>query len=436
MKVLIFKNIIKKKRAGEKLNREEISFFVKNFTDGKIPDYQASALLMAICVNGMDDEETKNLTFAMIESGKVFDFSNINIPLADKHSTGGVGDKTTFIVTPLFAAMGGAAIKMSGRGLGHTGGTADKIESIPGIKISLSEKEIINQIEKIGACMITQSENIALADKKIYALRDATETVDSIPLIASSIMSKKIACGSDVIVLDVKFGNGAFMKTKEQAEKLAKVMINIGKSANKKVSAILSDMNQPLGNNVGNSLEIIEALNVLKNKGDKRLEELSVNLAANMYSLSFNEDFENSISLAQSKLHDLSAYNKFCEIIGFQNGDIGYLENTEKFDKAKYELKIYAETNGYIERIETEQIGNIALMLGAGRKSKEDKINLTAGLVFNKKIGDKINKGDLLVTLYGDNEKILKEEKDEFLQSIHLSRKKPPIQSVIYKILD
>lgn len=436
MKVLISKNIIKKKRAGEKLNREEIYFFVKNFTDGKIPDYQASALLMAICVNGMDDEETKNLTFAMIESGKVFDFSNINIPLADKHSTGGVGDKTTFIVTPLFAAMGGAAIKMSGRGLGHTGGTADKIESIPGIKISLSEKEIINQIEKIGACMITQSENIALADKKIYALRDATETVDSIPLIASSIMSKKIACGSDVIVLDVKFGNGAFMKTKEQAEKLAKVMINIGKSANKKVSAILSDMNEPLGNNVGNSLEIIEALNVLKNKGDKRLEELSVNLAAKMYSLSFNEDFENSVSLAQSKLHDLSAYNKFCEIIGFQNGDISYLENTEKFDKAKYELKIYAKTDGYIDRIETEQIGNIALMLGAGRKSKEDKINLTAGLVFNKKIGDKINKGDLLVTLYGDNEKILKEEKDEFLQSIHLSRKKPPIQSVIYKILD
>lgn len=436
MKVLIFKNIIKKKRAGEKLNKEEIYFFVKNFTDGKIPDYQASALLMAICVNGMDDEETKNLTFAMIESGKVFDFSNINIPLADKHSTGGVGDKTTFIVTPLFAAMGGATIKMSGRGLGHTGGTADKIESIPGIKISLSEKEIINQIEKIGACMITQSENIALADKKIYALRDATETVDSIPLIASSIMSKKIACGSDVIVLDVKFGNGAFMKTKDQAEKLAKVMINIGKSANKKVSAILSDMNEPLGNNVGNSLEIIEALNVLKNKGDKRLEELSVNLAAKMYSLSFNEDFENSVSLAQSKLHDLSAYNKFCEIIGFQNGDISYLENTEKFDKAKYELKIYAKTDGYIDRIETEQIGNIALMLGAGRKSKEDKINLTAGLVFNKKIGDKINKGDLLVTLYGDNEKILKEEKDEFLQSIHLSRKKPPIQSVIYKILD
>ncbi len=436
MKVLIFKNIIKKKRAGEKLNREEIYFFVKNFTDGKIQDYQASALLMAICVNGMDEEETKNLTFAMIESGKVFDFSNINIPLADKHSTGGVGDKTTFIVTPLFAAMGGAAIKMSGRGLGHTGGTADKIESIPGIKISLSEKEIINQIEKIGACMITQSENIALADKKIYALRDATETVDSIPLIASSIMSKKIACGSDVIVLDVKFGNGAFMKTKEQAEKLAKVMINIGKSANKKVSAILSDMNEPLGNNVGNSLEIIEALNVLKNKGDKRLEELSVNLAAKMYSLSFNEDFENSVSLAQSKLHDLSAYNKFCEIIGFQNGDISYLENTEKFDKAKYELKIYAKTDGYIDRIETEQIGNITLMLGSGRKSKEDKINLTAGLVFNKKIGDKINKGDLLVTLYGDNEKILKEEKDEFLQSIHLSRKKPPIQSVIYKILD
>lgn len=436
MKVLIFKNIIKKKRAGEKLNREEIYFFVKNFIDGKIPDYQASALLMAICVNGMDEEETKNLTFAMIESGKVFDFSNINIPLADKHSTGGVGDKTTFIVTPLFAAMGGAAIKMSGRGLGHTGGTADKIESIPGIKISLSGKEIINQIEKIGACMITQSENIALADKKIYALRDATETVDSIPLIASSIMSKKIACGSDVIVLDVKFGNGAFMKTKEQAEKLAKVMINIGKSANKKVSAILSDMNEPLGNNVGNSLEIIEAVNVLKNKGDKRLEELSVNLAAKMYSLSFNEDFENSISLAQSKLHDLSAYDKFCEIIGFQNGDISYLENTEKFDKAKYELKIYAKTDGYIDRIETEQIGNIALMLGAGRKSKEDKINLTAGLVFNKKIGDKINKGDLLVTLYGDNEKILKEEKDEFLQSIHLSRKKPPIQSVIYKILD
>lgn len=436
MKVLIFKNIIKKKRAGEKLNREEIYFFVKNFTDGKIPDYQASALLMAICVNGMDDEETKNLTFSMIESGKVFDFSNINIPLADKHSTGGVGDKTTFIVTSLFAAMGGAAIKMSGRGLGHTGGTADKIESIPGIKINLSEKEIINQIEKIGACMITQSENIALADKKIYALRDATETVDSIPLIASSIMSKKIACGSDVIVLDVKFGNGAFMKTKEQAEKLAKVMINIGKSANKKVSAILSDMNEPLGNNVGNSLEIIEALNVLKNKGDKRLEELSVNLAAKMYSLSFNEDFENSISLAQSKLHDLSAYDKFCEIIGFQNGDISYLENTEKFDKAKYELKIYAKTEGYIDRIETEQIGNIALMLGAGRKSKEDKINLTAGLVFNKKIGDKINKDDLLVTLYGDNEKILKEEKDEFLQSIHLSRKKPPIQSVIYKILD
>lgn len=433
---MIFKNIIKKKRAGEKLNREEINFFVKNFTDGKIPDYQASALLMAICINGMDEEETKNLTFSMIESGKVFDFSNIKIPLADKHSTGGVGDKTTFIVTPLFATMGGAAIKMSGRGLGHTGGTADKIESIPGIKISLSEDEIINQIEKIGACMITQSENIALADKKIYALRDATETVDSIPLIASSIMSKKIACGSDVIVLDVKFGNGAFMKTKEQAEKLAKVMIKIGKSANKKVSAILSDMNQPLGNNVGNSLEIIEAVNVLKNQGDKRLEELSVNLAAKMYSLSFNVDFEKSILLAKSKLEDLSAYNKFCEIINFQNGDISYLENTEKFDQAKYELKIYAKKDGYIDKIETEQIGNIALMLGAGRKSKEDEINLTAGLVFNKKIGDKVNKGDLFVTLYSDNEKTLKEEKDEFLQSIHLSREKTPIQSVIYKILD
>ena len=433
---MIFKNIIKKKRAGEKLNIEEINFFVKNFTDGKIPDYQASALLMAICINGMDEEETNNLTFSMIESGKVFDFSNIKIPLADKHSTGGVGDKTTFIVTPLFASMGGAAIKMSGRGLGHTGGTADKIESIPGIKISLSENEIINQIEKIGACMITQSENIALADKKIYALRDATETVDSIPLIASSIMSKKIACGSDVIVLDVKFGNGAFMKTKEQAEKLAKVMINIGKSANKKVSAILSDMNQPLGNNVGNSLEIIEAVNVLKNQGDKRLEELSVNLAAKMYSLSFNVDFEKSILLAKSKLEDLSAYDKFCEIISFQNGDISYLENTDKFDKAKYELKIYAKKDGYIDKIETEQIGNIALMLGAGRKSKEDKINLTAGLVFNKKIGDKVNKGDLLLTLYGDNEKTLKEEKDEFLQSIHLSREKTPIQSVIYKILD
>lgn len=433
---MIFKNIIKKKRAGEKLNIEEINFFVKNFTDGKIPDYQASALLMAICINGMDEEETKNLTFSMIESGKVFDFSNIKISLADKHSTGGVGDKTTFIVTPLFASMGGAAIKMSGRGLGHTGGTADKIESIPGIKISLSEDEIINQIEKIGACMITQSENIALADKKIYALRDATETVDSIPLIASSIMSKKIACGSDVIVLDVKFGNGAFMKTKEQAEKLAKVMINIGKSANKKVSAILSDMNQPLGNNVGNSLEIIEAVNVLRNQGDKRLEELSVNLAAKMYSLSFNVDFEKSISLAKSKLEDFSAYNKFCEIISFQNGDISYLENTEKFDQAKYELKIYATKDGYIDKIETEQIGNIALMLGAGRKSKEDEINLTAGLVFNKKIGDKVNKGDLLLTLYGDNEKTLKEEKDEFLKSIHLSREKTPIQSVIYKILD
>ena len=433
---MIFKNIIKKKRAGEKLNIEEINFFVKNFTDGKIPDYQASALLMAICINGMDEEETKNLTFSMIESGKVFDFSNIKISLADKHSTGGVGDKTTFIVTPLFASMGGAAIKMSGRGLGHTGGTADKIESIPGIKISLSEDEIINQIEKIGACMITQSENIALADKKIYALRDATETVDSIPLIASSIMSKKIACGSDVIVLDVKFGNGAFMKTKEQAEKLAKVMINIGKSANKKVSAILSDMNQPLGNNVGNSLEIIEAVNVLRNQGDKRLEELSVNLAAKMYSLSFNVDFEKSISLAKSKLEDFSAYNKFCEIISFQNGDISYLENTEKFNQAKYELKIYATKDGYIDKIETEQIGNIALMLGAGRKSKEDEINLTAGLVFNKKIGDKVNKGDLLLTLYGDNEKTLKEEKDEFLKSIHLSREEPPIQSVIYKILD
>ncbi|MDO5014917.1 MAG: thymidine phosphorylase [Clostridia bacterium] len=430
-----FNEIIRKKRFSEKLNKDEIDFFVKHFTDGTIPDYQASALLMAICINGMDEEETYNLTFAMLKSGEILNFNTEKL-IADKHSTGGVGDKTTFIVTPLFAAMGGKSVKMSGRGLGHTGGTADKIESIPNIKINLTKSEILNQINKVGACMITQSENIAVADKKIYALRNATETVESNALIASSIMSKKLGCGADVIVLDVKFGSGAFMKTKEQAEKLAKIMINIGKEADKKVSVILSDMNIPLGYNIGNSLEIIEAIEVLKNNGDKRLRELSINLAAKMYSLAFSEKFETSLELANSKLSDLSAFNKFSEIIKAQGGDITYIEDTNKFKKAKHKKEIFALSSGYISKIDTQNIGKVSLILGAGRLQKTDVLDLSAGIILNKTLGDKIQKGELLATLHTDNSEKIEKAKNEFLKSIHISKNKPHIEPVIYKILD
>ena len=394
-------DIISKKRCGNKLTREELEFFINGYLDGSITDYQASALLMAICINSMDIDEITNLTELMLNSGEVLNFDKVSGFLVDKHSTGGVGDKTTLVVVPIVAAAGVKVAKMSGRGLGHTGGTIDKLEAIKGYNTSLDIESIIENVNSIGAVIVGQTGNLAPADKKLYALRDATATVESIPLIASSIMSKKLATNPDGIVLEVTVGSGAFMKNVEEAKKLAQIMIEIGKKFNKKVSAYITQMDVPLGYNIGNNIEIEEAIEVLSGNGNKELTNVCIELAAAMIAMSKKISVEDSRKIALDMLNSGNALKKFVEIVRNQGGKITDDAHID-FEKPKNRLDIFADKDGYISKLDALEIGKLSVILGAGREKKEDSIDMTAGIKLNKQYGEYIKKGEIIFSLYSD----------------------------------
>ena len=397
-------DIIAKKRDKQKLNKAEIDFFIKEYTNGSIADYQASALIMAIYINGMDEEEIANLTLAMAHSGDILDLSELG-NVVDKHSTGGVGDKVTLILAPIIASLGVPVAKMSGRGLGYTGGTIDKLESIPGYRTDVSEEEFIRNVKNIGISIIGQTLNLAPADKKIYALRDATSTTESIPLIASSIMSKKIAAGANKIVLDVTYGSGAFMKTKERAQELADTMIKIGKLANRETVAVITPMEQPLGKNVGNSLEVIEAVEALKGNIADDVKQVVLELGSNMLKLAGKGDeLEENKQKMLENIQNGKALAKLKELVQNQGGDISYIEDTSKFKKAKHILPVVLESEGIIKELKAEEIGKISVFLGAGRIKKEEKIESEVGIVLNKKVGDKVRSRDIVAYIHANDE--------------------------------
>lgn len=410
-------DIICKKRDGHALSKEEIEFFIKDYTSGKIPDYQASALTMAIIFRGMNKQETVDLTRAMMHSGDVIDLSSIAGIKVDKHSTGGVGDKTSLVLGPLVASCGVKVAKMSGRGLGHTGGTLDKLESIPGLTITLDKARFTKQVNDVGMAIIGQTGDLVPADKKLYALRDVTGTVESIPLIASSIMSKKLASGSDTILLDVKFGSGAFMKTLEQAEELAKTMVEIGKGLNRDTRAILTDMDQPLGFAVGNNLEVIEAINTLNGHGPKDFVELCLEAGAIMLvQAKVVKDVKAGRTLLEGKIIDGSALKKLVEFVKAQGGDERYILHPELFKPADYHEVITASKSGYVRHIDSLGVGVGAMKLGAGRETKEDKIDMSAGVIVRKKVGDYVAKGEVLADIYTEYPK---SKYQEVLTEIH-----------------
>lgn len=412
-------DIIIKKRDGHALSKEEIHFFIKGYVDGSIPDYQVSALLMAILDHDMNMEETVTLTDEMLHSGDVMDLSAIKGHKVDKHSTGGVGDKTSLVLGPLVASRGAKLAKMSGRGLGHTGGTLDKMESIPGMRISVSNEHFIRQVNEIGIAIVGQTGLLVPADKKLYALRDVTGTVESLPLIASSIMSKKLASGSDSILLDVKFGKGAFMKTLDDARKLAKTMVSIGNNLGRDTRAILTDMDQPLGHAVGNALEVKEAIDTLKGHGPKDLVELCLEAGAIMLEQAgVYQDHDEAIKALKESLENGDAFNKLKEMIEWQGGDVSYIEHPEKFPLAKHIVEVKADKAGYVRRIDALMIGESAMRLGAGRAKIEDMIDMSAGIVLNKKIGDKVKKDETLCYVHTNIDEfddILKDIKEAFI---------------------
>ena len=400
-------DIIIAKRDKKALSKEDIHFFIKGYIEGKIPDYQVSALLMAIVLNGMNEEEISILTEEMRTSGDVWDLSEIPGLKVDKHSTGGVGDKVTLILGPMIVSCGAKLAKMSGRGLGHTGGTIDKMEAIPGMKTYLSKEDFIKQINKIGLAVIGQDDKLVPADKKIYALRDVTGTVESIPLIASSIMSKKLAIGTDCILLDVKWGEGAFMKTVERANELANCMVKIGKSFNKDVRAEITDMNQPLGKAIGNILEIKECIETLQGRGPPDLNEICLSSGALL--LEQSKIFKNrdeARKVLEENLKNGKAYNKFREFVIAQGGDVEYCDHPEKFAVAKNLIQIKSKSSGYIKSIKALEIGTASMKLGGGREKLGDIIDMTAGIMLNKKVGDKIEKDELLCTLHTNKENV------------------------------
>ncbi len=401
--------IIAKKRDKQKLSKEEIEIFIKEYTNGNIADYQASALIMAIYINGMDEEETTNLTIAMAHSGDILDLSELG-NVVDKHSTGGVGDKVTLILAPIIASLGIPVAKMSGRGLGYTGGTIDKLEAIPGYNVNVSEKEFIENVKKIGISLIGQTLNLAPADKKIYALRDATSTTESIPLIASSIMSKKIAAGANKIVLDVTYGSGAFMKTKERAQELADTMIKIGKLAGRETVAVITPMEEPLGRNVGNSLEVIEAVQALKGDMAEDVKEVVLELGSNMIKLAGKGDsLEENRAKMLENIQNGKALEKLKELVVNQGGDVTFIEDTSKFKKAKYIMPVALEMQGTVKELKAEEVGKLSVFLGAGRIRKEDKIEPEVGIIFNKKVGDKVEKNDVVAYIHANDEEKAKE---------------------------
>lgn len=428
-------DIIEKKRNGRELTDEEIKFFIKGYTDGSIPDYQASAFCMAVYFKGMTENETVLLTEAMANSGDTVDLSMFGTLSADKHSTGGVGDKTSLIVAPIVASLGAKITKMSGRGLGHTGGTVDKLESIPGYKTTLSGDEFISQVKKVGMAIIGQSGNLTPADKKLYALRDVTATVDSIPLIVSSIMSKKIAAGSHNIVLDVKCGSGAFMKALEDAEILANEMVKIGKGCGRNTAALITDMDRPLGSAVGNSLEVIEAVQVLKGELNNDLKEVCVSLASELISLVLSVSHCEALTMVNNALNSGKAFEKMKEWISAQGGDVSFIENTDKFPKAEYVYDVLADSDGYISSMDTEKIGLASVILGAGRENKEALIDFSAGIMLYKKTGDKIFKGEKLATLFTNNKISLEDAEKMYRSALFVSSVNPERKPLIYKVI-
>ena len=405
--------IIEKKRDGFELNRDEIHYFIKGYVANEIPDYQASALLMAIYIRGMNKKEIGILTDEMRISGEVWDLSSIPGLKLDKHSTGGVGDKVSLVLGPMVASCGGKLAKMSGRGLGHTGGTLDKLESIPNFNIYENYEEFKTQIDKIGMAIIGQDKEIDPADKKLYALRDVTGTVSSIPLIASSIMSKKLASGADCILLDVKYGSGAFMKTIEDAKKLAQTMVDIGKELNKDVRAEITDMDQPLGFAIGNNLEVKEVIDTLKGHGPKDLIELCLSSGSIM--LQQGKIFDNEKDARNALIENINngkAFEKFKEFVRAQKGDVSYIEHPEKFPVAKNIIKINSIRSGFVNKINALAIGKGSMELGGGREKLDDVIDMSAGIVLNKKIGDQVKEGELLATLYTNKENFEKVKED------------------------
>ncbi len=418
-------DIIAKKRDNIELSKEEIEFFVREYTAGNIPDYQASALLMAIFFQDMNIRETTELTIAMAHSGDMVDLSPIEGIKVDKHSTGGVGDKTTLVITPIVASLGVKVAKMSGRGLGHTGGTVDKLESIPNLRTAFSMEEFFAIVNKTGIAVIGQSGNLAPADKKIYALRDVTATVDKTPLIASSIISKKLAAGSDAIVLDVKCGSGAFIKDVDHAIELAQIMVNIAENAGRKCVALVTDMDVPLGENVGNSLEVIEAVEVLKNGGPADLRHECITLAAEMLTLANKGTLDECKKMAEQSLADGSAFAKFVEMVEAQGGDSNYVKNTELFEKAKFVHEVKAQKSGYITKMDTEKCGIASLILGAGRKTMESVIDFAAGIKIKAKIGDYVNAGDTLAVLLTNDEAAIAESEATYQSAITIEEQKP-----------
>lgn len=394
-------DIILKKRNNIELTKEEIDFFIQGYVDGTIEDYQASAFTMAVYFNGMTDSEIVNLTLAMLNSGDKIDLSMLDGIKVDKHSTGGVGDKTSLVVGPIVASLGIKLAKMSGRGLGHTGGTLDKLESIPGYDINISDKDFIDQVKKINIALVGQTLKLVPADKKLYALRDVTATVDSIPLIASSIMSKKLASGADVISLDVKVGSGAFMKDIESATKLANIMVMIGNSCGKKTTATLTNMDEPLGYAVGNALEVIEAIDTLNGNGPEDFKELCLVLAAHLVlDSNMANTLDEAITLCQRQIDNKQALNKFAELVEAQHGDKSYIYNPDKFELASNVIEVISEKEGYISRIDALMIGNAAMYLGAGRQKKSDPIDPAVGIVLTKKVGSFVKKGETIAKLY------------------------------------
>lgn len=428
-------DIITKKKHGEELTDEEIKFFVREYTSGNIRDYQASALTMAICIRGCTDRETATLTQAICDSGDVVDLSQLGDTTVDKHSTGGVGDKTTLIIAPIVASLGATVAKMSGRGLGHTGGTVDKLESFPGYRTSLDSAEFIEQVKKIGIAVIGQSGNLAPADKKLYALRDVTATVDSVPLITSSIMGKKLAAGTKSIVLDVKYGSGAFMKTPEASTELAKCMVEIGYKRGRRVSALITNMDVPLGHAVGNILEVKEAIEVLLGRGPEDLREVALSLATEMLRLSLGYDKDEARTLAEEAISSGRAHAKLVEWIGEQGGDASLARDPSLFPTAKYSREVRATSSGYITAMNTEGIGLASVALGAGRVTKDDAIDFTAGIMIAKKTGEYVKAGEIIATLYSSSKERLDEGERGYLESVTVGDVCPEMIPLIYDII-
>lgn len=427
--------IIAKKRDKKELSKEEINYFVTNYTNGNIADYQASALIMAIYINGMSKEEITNLTLAMAYSGEVLDLSEFGI-VVDKHSTGGIGDKVTLILAPIIASLGIPIAKMSGRGLGYTGGTIDKIESIPGYQTNIDVKTFKENVKKIGVSLIGQTLNLAPADKKIYALRDATATTESIPLISSSIMSKKIAAGANKIVLDVTCGSGAFMKKLDDAVKLVEAMKNIGKLAEKETVCVITSMEEPLGEAVGNSLEVIEAIDALNGKMKEDVKQVVLTLGAYMIKLAGKgENIEKNKQKMLEQIQTGKALAKFKELVQNQNGDISYIDNPNLFKKAKYILPVVSDKTGYIKKLDAKMVGEISVALGAGRIKKEDKIDEAVGIILKKKIGDKVKVGDILGYIHANDDEKGKVAVQDLLNSYEFSKTNVKKPDYILKIL-